>query len=392
MNNRQNKTKQTLLADFEVHRPRFETSQKDTLEWLIAAHTKAEEKQSGHDWNEEKRRAFEEKFREKIWHVGCKPDKISKRGHSIEDYLHQDWSKMRVYPLDRFPAGADLGTRLQAYGEIAEGVFEHYYENEESPPKDLIHVTCTGYIAPSGAQKIVARKSWGDSTTVTHAYHMGCYGAISALRMAGGFLSGYGMGNDRTDIVHTEICSLHTNPSLHSADQLIAQSLFADGFIKYSAYPESPQNSPFLQVNSVHEKLIPNSEDAMNWNLADWGFQISLAKEIPVLIARSLQDYLAHLCKKGGKDPDEIRAKAHFAIHPGGPKILQHIQDFFRLKNEQIEKSQTILQNYGNMSSATLPHIWDSIVKDDAIPKGAQVVSMAFGPGLSICGALLEKG
>jgi len=43
------------------------------------------------------------------------------------------------------------------------------------------------------------------------------------------------------------------------------------------------------------------------------------------------------------------------------------------------------------MSSATLPHVWKAILDDDAVPSGTLIVSLAFGPGLTIAGAILRK-
>jgi len=49
------------------------------------------------------------------------------------------------------------------------------------------------------------------------------------------------------------------------------------------------------------------------------------------------------------------------------------------------------LFDYGNMSSATLPHVWQRIVSDERVRPGATVLSLAFGPGLSVCGGLFRK-
>jgi len=43
------------------------------------------------------------------------------------------------------------------------------------------------------------------------------------------------------------------------------------------------------------------------------------------------------------------------------------------------------------MSSATVPHIFNEIVNDSNIPAGTKIVAMAFGPGLTATGLLLEK-
>ena len=105
-------------------------------------------------------------------------------------------------------------------------------------------------LPPSAAQRLVAAKGWGAATRVTHAYHMGCYAAFPALRMAAGFLSApdslRASGLKRVDVVHTEMCSLHMNPLHHAAEQLVVQSLFADGVhppIRY-ATPTSTRGAP----------------------------------------------------------------------------------------------------------------------------------------------------
>ncbi len=372
-----------ILSDFHSIRPPHETSQQESLDWFIAAHTQAERTLGK---NEEELALFKVSFEERINKVACKPDRIAKRGHILSDFLHRNWDEMSVYRLKEMASGKGLDVRVREYSTFSDRVFEEFYHEIHQAPDDLIHVTCTGYVSPSGAQKLVSKKGWGQSTTVTHAYHMGCYGSIPAIRMAKGFLAAES-DKKRVDIVHTEICCLHSNPSLHQLDQLVSQSLFADGFIKYSV----SQNGAGLITRSVKEEIIPNSMKAMTWNVVDWGFEMFLAKEVPVLIARSLEGYLARLAARSGWSVDALLKNALFAVHPGGPKILIHIQDLLKLSDDQMKFSFQILREFGNMSSGTLPHIWKAIVEDASIPDGVPVVSLAFGPGLSICGAILEK-
>lgn len=371
-----------FIGDFSILRPEFESTQEHTLEWMIRAHIASEEKKKGKDWSIQEREEFQKKIREDLLRVGCKPDRIAKRGHSVVDYLHFDWKKMEIYPLEDSADGASLGRRLKAFERISDKVLEDLYKEELTPPANLIHVTCTGYLAPSAAQKLVSKKRWGNETYVTHAYHMGCHGAVSALKIGRGFTG-------RTDIVHTEICSLQTNPGEHGLDQMVAQSLFADGYIKYSLLDKP--HSASLKLHSLHETIIPNSIDSMTWNIAEWGFSISLGKEIPVFIVRALKDYLKVLANAGKTTTENLLQKARFAVHPGGPKILQQIQKELSLKDSQMEHSFQILKNYGNMSSATIPHIWERMLKDENVQDKELIVSLAFGPGLSICGALMEK-
>jgi predicted naringenin-chalcone synthase len=177
------------------------------------------------------------------------------------------------------------------------------------------------------------------------------------------------------------------NPTLHTVDQLVIQSLFADGCIKYSL-GEKKQSSPCLKILAVSEEIVEKSTEKMTWNVHDWGFQMWISKDIPFLLRNHLEGFLERLSEKGGGM--DIK-NARFAIHPGGPKIVEQISEMLGLAPHQFEHSKYVLQNYGNMSSATLPHIWDKMLKDDTVQIGEKIVSLAFGPGLTMSGIILEK-
>lgn len=373
------------LRDFKVIRPNFEESQENLLEWVVNAHVGTSMRSNGWSREDEKCQSFTTGLRENLFRIGLGNNKIQKRGFQIKDCNHQNWDQMEIYNIDSAPEGYLLDKRMEFFNQASSQIFEQMYGLHEVLPPHLIHVTCTGYVAPSPAQKLVSSRSSGQKTTVTHAYHMGCYGSIPAIRMAMGHFC---LENEQSDIVHTELCSLHMNPTLHSIEQLVVQSLFADGFIKYSLGEKS--DSPSFKILAVSEHIIDASSTKMTWDCNEWGFQMSLSKDIPVLIRRNLDGYLEKLAKKSGIDLDELK-NAHFAIHPGGPKIIENIAEKLALEPHQVHHSVSVLRDYGNMSSATLPHIWERILKDEAIKPGERIVSMAFGPGLSICGALFEK-
>ena len=353
-----------IISDFCVVRPAFELSQKDIIHWLAAAHTAAAEEPERHPT-----------FLAILKKIGLGQNKIQKRGISITDPFHQEWDKMELYPATQKPNGVGFGKRGEVYDRIACEILEKLFPPETALPANLIHVTCTGYVAPSPAQRLVSLRKSGDKTLVTHAYHMGCYASIPALRMAQGF-------SKPTDIVHTEISSLHLNPSLHEMDQLVVQTLFADGFIKYSMKSEGVG----FQILTLDERIIPGTTDSMYWVCQDWGLKMKLTKDVPFQITEALPSFITKLFR----DANIKNQKVYFAIHPGGPKIIQQIADLLNLSPEQIEHSQWVLQNYGNMSSATLPHIWEKLWNDERVKSGDCVVSLAFGPGLTLAGGVFE--
>lgn len=346
------------ITAFQSLKPTFETPQKQIFEWLVEAHIKADQSCS-------------EQIKKKLHHVGCGDAHIHKRGHEIADFCHLDWDAMEVYRLNENKVGAGLKKRQEVHQSIILKRFEEFFPKDAKAPDHLIHVTCTGYTSPSAAQILVADRGW--ETTLTSCYHYGCYGSIPAIRLA----------NKRSEIVHTELCTLHFNPLNHDLDQLVGQSLFSDGWIKYTVLPENEAASPYLKLLATREKIIPGSSSLMEWRMTDWGFHFILSKEIPALIAAHLKDFLSSLCDEA------LISKALFAIHPGGPKIIDNIKTLFNLSEEQVAASREILRLHGNMSSATLPHIWQAICNDPSIPKETPIISLAFGPGLTLAGALL---
>lgn len=369
------------LYDFKVVRPQFEERQETLLDWLVHAHTQSQMQTS----SAIDAKAFETALREKLFSLGLGENKIQKRGFVLEDFNHRNWDKMDIYPVSSNPQGHGLGKRMALYDRLVSSTFEQIYSSQAPLPAHLIHVTCTGYVAPSPAQKLVAGRSQGSRCIVTHAYHMGCYGSIPSIRIAQGH---YLARNETSDIVHTEVCSLHVNPTLSSTEQLVIQSLFADGFIKYSVGKSG--TAPGLKLLSIHEEVLDQTSSKMGWVCEEWGFKMSISKDIPVILRKSLKPYLERLARLANI-PLASLAKAHYAIHPGGPKIIEQIAQLLELTDEGIAHSQGVLRDYGNMSSATLPHVWDRILKDPKIQPGELVVGLAFGPGLSICGALFTK-
>ena len=369
------------ITDLVPIRPRYEIDQERLLEWIAQLHSVAADTaklSTPHSFVKEKLLQLKSSTK----------DKILKRGIQISDPFEENYDRMQIYPVTLRPEGANFKERMQFFDREALKIFEQFYPEQMPLPPHLIHVTCTGYVAPSPAQKIVSKRN-AYNTAITHAYHMGCYAAIPAIHTATGFLS-LSSVNSSVDIVHTEMCSLHMHPLRNSTEELIIQSLFADGFIKYSLYKELKR--PSLHILSLHQEMIPNSLDCMSWCCEDICHSMTLSKTVPVFLTRALSDYFSRLLNRAGiTNEEQIKKEAFFAVHPGGPKIIEHVKELFGLRDEQMLHTVSVLKECANMSSATLPHIWERIVKDDSIAKEAFVVSLAFGPGLTIAGALFKK-
>jgi len=374
------------LCDFQHIRPRFEVDQTYILEWIAWLHAEAQSLVS--DWKDasEEKQTFQREILQRLIKIGTGHEKAKKRGIHITDIFQYSKDSLSIYNLTKDPRGLSLHERTLFFARMTEEILDQFYFHEKNFPGHLIHVTCTGYTSPSAAQKLIAKREKGNATVVTHAYHMGCYASFPAIRMGSGFLSTY---KEKVDVVHTELCSIHMNPLSHEMDQLVIQSLFGDGFIKYSLLSKEKMihGQHAFQLLALHEEILPNSDKFMTWHTSDWGMQMGLTKEVPSIITKHIASYLDKLLTK----TQHKNIPPLFAIHPGGPKIISQVAKNLQLSPSQIAHSQAVFNGMGNMSSATLPHIWDRMLHDPDVPLGQPVISIAFGPGLSISGAIFEK-
>ena len=386
------------LHSFCIVRPPHSARQEESLNWLAEAHIRAEETQRLHNGHPPVNPGFAAIMPRLLHRYGCSPGKISARGCELNDHLHTAWEEMEVYRLAESSRGAGMSVRSKVFARGAHRTLNAMFANECNAPDDLIHVTCTGYVSPSAAQLLVVEKGWRQRTRVTHAYHMGCYAALPAIRIGSGFLASTTCPSHRVDIVHTEFCTLHLDPSDHSPEQLVVQSLFADGHIRYTLSDGSgpaPAATPNMahsgyRVLTLADELLADSTDDMQWSVSEWGFRMALTQHVPEKIGNALPAFLVRLFSQAGLDYEAEKEDAIFAIHPGGPKIIEQVSDALGLRPEQSAASRTVLRNYGNMSSATLPHVWNEILESGAAEPGQLVASLAFGPGLTICGGLFQ--
>jgi alkylresorcinol/alkylpyrone synthase len=292
--------------------------------------------------------------------------------------------------------GPKIGVRMDWFKNKMGYVFDEFYSGKLAAPENLVHVTCSGYSSPSVAQQAVINRKW-ETTQVTHSYQMGCYGAFPAIRTASSLIRG-SLENGRVDVVHTELLSAHLNLTEFSIANTMICSLFADGFIGYSLYEEDAfmndadiLEKKGLRILASHEVIIPDSLEDMSWELGEYNFLMTLSKRVPVFIRKNIKSFLTVLCDKVDINLEEEKENMHFAIHPGGPKIIDYVVAAVGISKDQARWSYDVLNRLGNMSSATVPHIFSEIINDPKIVPGTKVVAMAFGPGLTATGLLVEK-
>ncbi len=392
-----------VLSDFETIEVTAPVAQ-DDLKQVQAHFMTLAQCAARHAATPAERERIGQTLHERMARYGTSSEYIARRQVSVlsSRFVKRDpgseSESIRRYGDLRNPTGETLDERMNLFEEIACGVFERVYREAEARPDDIVHVSCSGYVSPSPVQIFLSRRGWLD-VGVTHSYHMGCYGAFPAVRTALGLVGSSYVSlperKSRVDLVHTEFLSLHFDLLGDEPDNIVTSTLFADGFIKYTAYPHAEfakeGRSGGLKVLAIDERILPDSLPEMTLRPGPLQFDMSLSKRVPFMIRDSIVDFVRDLCSRAGLDFERDKAAMTFAIHPGGPAILNQIRGKLGIDETAVEMSRRVLHEHGNMASATAPHIWKLIAESQAIRSGTKVLSMAFGPGLTVIGAVFEK-
>ncbi|MBW4330744.1 type III polyketide synthase [Stakelama sp. CBK3Z-3] len=233
----------------------------------------------------------------------------------------------------------------------------------------LVVASCTGFVAPGVDQVIARRLNLSPSVERLLVGFMGCYAAVAALRSARHIVRS--RPDARVLVVCVELSSLHLQPA-GNAESLLAMLQFGDGAAAalVSGEPEG------FAIETPFATTLPQSDALIRWDITDTGFAMHLSGEVPGRIAEALADPQIAAGALGKRRAGDIDA---WAIHPGGRSILDAVERAFSLSPEALAPSRQVLQDKGNMSSATLMFVLESML-GQSIESG---LALAFGPGLA---------
>ena len=147
-------------------------------------------------------------------------------------------------------------------------------------------------------------------------------------------------------------------------------------------------NGLALSLENFYNDLVYQGKDEMVWKINDFGFEMRLTALVPDYIKAGISELTNNLLQYMELNVSEID---FFAIHPGGKRILEVIEDEFNLDTDDNRYAYEVLANHGNMSSPTVVFVLKRILDDlQASDDGKSILSFAFGPGLTLESMLLK--
>lgn len=92
---------QTFVTHLRALNPAHTLTQRQTLAWLVDAHTRAEMTLATRNGTHFEEEPFRVRIERALARFGCSADKIATRGVEFADCTHTAWPNMRIYRLDQ---------------------------------------------------------------------------------------------------------------------------------------------------------------------------------------------------------------------------------------------------------------------------------------------------
>ncbi len=315
---------------------------------------------------------------------------IDKRAIVIPDA--EPNAEEKFYSLNGGYISPDTKQRMTEYEKwskiLTKNAVEKIIKKTNFAAKDLnkiITISCTGFFAPGIDYYLINEFNFPLEIKRMNIGFMGC--AASLIGMESVLQALNGPTESNTLLVSVELCSLHlqTEPS---RDNILANLIFADGcaaalFSNSSGY-SSEGKLDLIKTESI---LFKDSSKYMGWKIGNTGFEMLLSSDLPRIILNEAVPALKKLLERHGLDAGSIK---HWALHPGGRAILDSLQSGLQLTDAQMVPSRTVLQNFGNLSSASILYVLKEIMNSGEVKKGEICCAVAFGPGLTMETALFR--
>ena len=251
----------------------------------------------------------------------------------------------------------------------------------------IISATVTGLAVPSLDARIAAVVGLRPDVVRMPLVGLGCVaGAAGVARLTDWLL---GRPNGVGVLVAVELCSLTLQRTDRTVPNLVASGLFGDGAATVvavgseraaamngaSGEPDRPVQPEVLATRS---HLYPDSERTMGFDVGSGGLRIVLDANVPTMVRTYLGGDVDAFLTDAGLGRADIE---WYVAHPGGPKVLEAMQDTLGLDRQALEVTWDSLRDVGNMSSVSVLHVLADTLAERPPRPGSYGLMVAMGPG-----------
>jgi alkylresorcinol/alkylpyrone synthase len=245
----------------------------------------------------------------------------------------------------------------------------------------LFFVTVTGVATPSIDARLMNRLRLPALTKRVPIFGLGCVAGAAGVARAADYVRAYPAGV--AVLLSVELCSLTLQKGDLSIPNLVASGLFGDGAAaavlvgtERAAAMAGGANGP--EVIATRSVFYPDSERVMGWDISERGFQIVLSADVPAVVREHLRgDVDAFLAEHALRRKDI----GSWVCHPGGPKVLQAMEEALALPADALAITWKSLREVGNLSSTSVLLVLRDTLAAARPAPGTYGMLLALGPG-----------
>jgi alpha-pyrone synthase len=252
----------------------------------------------------------------------------------------------------------------------------------------LVFVTSTGFIAPGVDVAIVRQLGLAPSVSRVVVNFMGCAAAMNGIRTAADYVRAY--PNMRAMVVCIELCSVNA-VFADDVNDVIIHSLFGDGcgaVIIGAREVQHPVAPGKVVIRRNFSRLLDGAEDGIVLGVNHNGITCELSENLPDYIYTGVDSVITKVLADNGLQKSDVDL---WAIHPGGPKIIEESVRSLGIPAEDAAVSWEVLARYGNMLSVSLLFVLELIVNQAESTKAISTgVAFSFAPGVAVEGLVFD--
>ncbi|GLY68820.1 1,3,6,8-tetrahydroxynaphthalene synthase [Amycolatopsis taiwanensis] len=257
-------------------------------------------------------------------------------------------------------------------------VVEQALAHADLAPRDIdaiVFISCTGFMMPSLTAWLINTMGFPSRTAQIPIAQLGCAAGGAAINRANDYCRAHPGSNAL--IICCEFCSLCYQPDDLDLGSLLSNGLFGDAVC--AAVVRGDNNATGVLIDAQTSHVIPDTEEWISYAVKATGFHFRLNRGVPDTMRGFTPDITAFMRTQGR----DITALDFYAVHTGGPRILEGLREHGGIPNDKLRHSWNALTDHGNVASVA---VFDVLTRIAANPPGEGAVGMVagFGPGVTM--------
>ncbi|WP_309234567.1 3-oxoacyl-[acyl-carrier-protein] synthase III C-terminal domain-containing protein [Nocardia sp. XZ_19_385] len=263
----------------------------------------------------------------------------------------------------------------------------------------LVFVTSTGFIAPGVDVAVVKKLGLSPSVSRVLINFMGCAAAMNGIRSATDYVRAH--PDKKSLVIALELSSVNAAFG-DNVNDVIIHSLFGDGcgaVVIGASQVHQPLAPGSVVIRDSFSRLFDDAEDGIVLRVNDNGITCELAESLPEYILQGVDPVVTEALQRNGLQKSDVDL---WAIHPGGPKIIEQSARSLGIPPETAAPSWDILAEHGNMLSVSLIFVLENMLNrlvtpQAALPQRTQSdkpistgVAFSFAPGVTLEGMIFD--